>query len=126
MVTGIHRTDAEMAAVSCGTSHVTTKQCLSTLMNIQNALLVPFTWDFPEEWQRLVWGQVSEHNVNLPEAHISHTKHVVHYFLMYAQRSHCLLVICVNGCETLPILHQWYEKYIQHNLELSCRAKMME
>ena len=29
----------------------------------------------------------------------------------------CLWGICINQCQTVCILYQWYKKYVQHNLE---------
>ena len=39
--------------------------------------------------------------------------------IIIIQGSRCLLEICVNQRETLCILHQWHEKCVQYNLELT-------
>ena len=41
------------------------------------------------------------------------------------QGLHCLLDICINLCETVLILPQWYEKCVQHNLELAHKQKKL-
>ena len=48
----------------------------------------------------------------------------VSFFTQLGSRS--LSEICVNWRKTLRILHQWYDKCVQHNLELVHKAKMME
>ena len=44
----------------------------------------------------------------------------------YIALSFTVSEILVNRHKTLCILHQWYEKCIQYNLELAHKAKMME
>ena len=38
----------------------------------------------------------------------------------------CLSKICINLCETLRILHQWYEICVQHNLEVELAHKQSQ
>ena len=40
-------------------------------------------------------------------------------YIYIIQGSCCLLEICVNRRERLRILHQWHEKCVQYNLELT-------
>ena len=52
---GVHRTCAETAAVSRGTSHVTIKQCCtSTPMDLYNVLCTPLRWIVTTRYKNLL------------------------------------------------------------------------
>ena len=65
-------------------------------------------------WQKI--GNSASHNYSII---ITQNFQALNTTQLSCQGSCWLLEICVNRCETLGILHQWHEKCVQHNLELT-------